>query len=57
MATRMSTGTTVQTTSIRVLCVVFEGVGLARALNRTITTSSSASTNMMIAVMMISRKS
>ena len=45
----MSTGTTVQTTSIRVLCVVREGTGLARALNRTITITSSASTNSVIA--------
>ncbi len=34
---RMSTGTTHQTTSISVLCVVFDGVGLAPALKRTIT--------------------
>ena len=34
MITRMITGTIVQATSINVLCVVFEGVGLAFSLNR-----------------------
>ena len=42
MTTRISTGTTVQTTSIRVLWVVFEGTGLALALNLTMTAISSA---------------
>ena len=37
MTTRMITGTIVQATSISVLCVVFEGVGLAFSLNRQIT--------------------
>ncbi len=42
MVTRISTGTTVQTTSIRVLWVVREGTGLARALKRTITIDQQA---------------
>ena len=37
MATRMRIGTTVQATSSTVLCVTFEGVGLARSLKRYIT--------------------
>ncbi len=37
ITTRMRIGTTVQTTSIKVLWVVFEGTGLALALNFTIT--------------------
>ncbi len=41
----------VHATSIRVLCVVFDGTGLALALNFTITMTSSASTNNVMAVM------
>ena len=37
MAMRMMIGTTVQATSTAVLCVVFDGTGLALALKRTIT--------------------
>ena len=37
MMTRIITGATVQTTSIKVLCEVFDGTGLAFALNFTIT--------------------
>ena len=50
IATRMSTGTTVQTTSMTVLCVVREGTGLRRALKRTITITSSANTKSVIAM-------
>ena len=44
ITTRMTTGTTVQMISISVLWVVRDGVGLARALKRTMTITSSAST-------------
>src|ERR1043165_5926076 len=54
MTTRISTGTTVHSTSIKVLCVV--GVGLADARKRTITYSISASTNTEMQVIRISRK-
>ncbi len=37
MPTRMRIGTTVQITSISVLCEVFDGTGLALALKRTMT--------------------
>ena len=37
MATRISTGTAVHTTSSSVLCVVVDGTGLRLALNFTIT--------------------
>src|SRR5438128_7707488 len=57
ITTRMTTGITVQATSSNVLCVVLEGVGLALALNFTITTSKSASTNKVMIVMTQSRKS
>ena len=57
IATRMMTGTSVQATSSSVLCVVRDGVGLARALKRTITITSSTSTKSVIAVMSQSRKS
>ena len=57
IATRMMTGTSVQTTSISVLWVVLDGVGLALALKRTITITSSASTKSVIAVISQSRKS
>ena len=50
IATRMMTGTSVHATSIRVLWVVRDGVGLARALKRTITITSRMSTNSVIAV-------
>ena len=52
MPTRISTGISVQATSIRVLWVVREGTGLALALNLTITMISSASTNSVMTVMM-----
>ncbi len=52
IATRISTGTTVHTTSSGVLWVVFDGVGLARALNRTITITSRMRTKPEIAAMM-----
>ena len=51
MATRISTGISVQATSIRVLWVVLEGIGLALALNFTTTMTSSASTNSVMMVM------
>ena len=57
IATRITTGITVQATSISVLCVVFEGVGLALALNFTITINKSASTNKVMIVMTQSRMS
>src|ERR1700752_4695922 len=50
------TGTIVQRISIGVLWVVREGVGLARALKRTIQMSRSASTKADIAAMTQSRK-
>ena len=52
MPTRISTGISVQATSIRVLWVVREGTGLARALNLITTVTSSASTNSVMTVMM-----
>ena len=55
--TRMITGTSVQATSSSVLWVVRDGVGLARALKRTNTMTSSTSTNRVMAVMSQSRKS
>ena len=58
ITTRITTGTTVQSTSSRVLCVVRDGIGLARALKRTITISSRTSTKSGDRAMMIqSRKS
>src|SRR5215212_5304338 len=54
ITTRMTTGITVQATSSSVLCVVRDGVGLALALNLTITTNSSARTNT-VSAMMIQR--
>ena len=53
----MSTGTTVQITSMVVLWVVRDGTGLLRALNFTATITSSASTNSVIAAISHSRKS
>src|SRR5207342_72868 len=57
IVTRMRTGTTVQITSIVVLCVVREGTGLLRELNFTITTTSNANTKSVMAVITQSRKS
>ena len=51
MPTRIRTGIIVHATSIMVLWVVFDGTGLARALNLTTTVTSSASTNSVITVM------
>ena len=56
ITTRITTGMTVQTTSSSVLCVVRDGVGLARALNRTMTMTSSTSTNAAMAVMIQSSR-
>ena len=56
MATRISTGISVQATSISVLWVVLEGTGLALALNFTTTMTKSASTNSVISVMSTSSK-
>src|SRR6185437_3820738 len=49
-AARISTGTMVHMISIGVLCVVRDGFGFARALNRTITTASRTSTKTAIAL-------
>ncbi len=56
IAARMTTGMMVQAISIGVLWVVRDGVGLARALKRTMMIPSSASTNSEIAAMTQSRK-
>ena len=56
ITTRMTTGITVQATSSSVLCVVRDGVGLAFALNFTITMTSNASTKTVIATMIQSTK-
>src|SRR5215213_11731221 len=56
ITTRITTGMTVQATSRSVLCVVRDGVGLAFALNLTITISSKARTNTVIAMMIQSTK-
>ena len=56
MATRISTGISVQATSISVLWVVLEGTGLALALNFTTTMTKSASTNRVISVMITSSR-
>src|ERR1700704_4364193 len=53
---RISTGSTVHATSISVLWVVFDGTGLALALNLTITMISSASTNKVMTVVITTRK-
>ena len=53
MPTRISTGIRVQATSIRVLWVVRDGIGLALALNLTITAIRSASTNSVMMVMRV----
>ena len=57
MTTRIMTGTSVQATSRKVLCVVRDGVGLALALNLTTTATSSPRTNSVIRVMMTSSQS
>jgi hypothetical protein len=51
----MSTGTTVQTTSIKALCEVLDGIGLLRWLKRTMQTARSAITSRTITVMIASR--
>src|SRR4051812_12345844 len=56
ITTRISTGISVQATSISVLWVVLEGTGLALALNFTITMISSASTNNVMMVISASRR-
>src|ERR1700752_242233 len=53
---RVSTGITVQATSIIVLWVVRDGVGLAFALNFTMQMRSRTSTNAVIAAMIQSRR-
>ena len=57
ITTRIITGITVQATSIMVLCVVRDGVGLARALNFSITSTSRISTNAVMPAMIQSTKS
>src|SRR6476659_6021529 len=54
--TRISTGTSVQATSISVLCVVRDGTGLAFALNFMTTITSNARTNSVISVISTNRK-
>src|ERR1044072_1548812 len=56
IAARMSTGMIVQATSISVLWVVRDGVGLAFALNFTMQMSSSTSTKAVIAATIQSTK-
>src|SRR3982074_3210349 len=56
MQKRITTGISVQATSIRVLWVVLEGTGLDLALNFTTTMTSSASTNRVMMVMSQNRK-
>ena len=51
IATRISTGSTVHSTSIVVLCVVREGVGLRFSLKRHITYTISMMTNAVMAKM------
>src|SRR4030081_2694877 len=55
MPTRISTGISVQATSIRVLWVVLEGTGWALALNLIATAARSPSTNSVMMVMIQSR--
>ena len=57
IAGRIAIGMIVHRISSRVLWVVREGTGLARALKRTMQMSRSTSTNIVIAVMIQSRKS
>ena len=56
MTTRMSAGITVQATSSAVLCVVREGLGLARSLKRMIMINSSANTKTVITAEMMVTK-
>src|SRR5208282_4392877 len=56
IVTRMMTGTIVQMTSSTELCVVRDGVGLARALKRTMMMTSKMRTKVVMAVMTQSRK-
>src|ERR1700742_4114890 len=56
ITTRITTGITVQATSIRVLWVVRDGVGLAFALNFTMQMTSRARTKAVITAMTQSRK-
>src|SRR4051794_36688167 len=56
MPTRISTGMMVQATSIRVLWVVRDGIGLALALNLTMTMINSARTNSVMMVISQNRK-
>ena len=51
MTSRMITGTVVQTTSSKVLCEVFDGVGLRLRLNLTMTYSKRPLTNTAMAMM------
>ena len=51
IATRISTGSTVHSTSMVVLCVVREGTGLRFSLKRHITYSISSITNAVMAKM------
>ena len=52
MPTSTSTGTSVQTTSISTLCVVFEGTGFAPRRKRIIDQISSANTKAVMTPMM-----
>src|SRR5713226_847482 len=57
MIVRIAIGMIVHSTAISVLWVVRDGIGLARALKRTITTTRRISTKAVIAEMIQSRKS
>ena len=57
MTIRIAIGTTVHKISIKVLWVVRDGIGLARALKRTITMTSRISTKAVIAEIHQSKKS
>ncbi len=52
ITSKITIGMIVHSTSTSVLCVVRDGVGLARALKRTMTMIKSASTKPVIPVMM-----
>ncbi len=52
MNIRIMIGMIVHAISISVLCVVRDGIGLARALKRSMTTINNASTNPAMPVMM-----
>ena len=56
MPTRISTGISVQATSIKVLWVVLEGIGFDLALNLITTATRSPRTNSVMTVMSTSRK-